>query len=186
MRPCPRPLDPIDAEAVAAGADPVFAADAAPTPGNAPPAGADRGGPEPVRGPGRASGAPGGPRPDLAARVNRLRTFSRQERRTYALWSGPVLLTLGLGAAGFALLALPALTASEQVSAGAAALAPLLGPGPFPGRWAADLARLAPSGLQALSDGLRQESGLGAAALALLVPLGLGLNRVLARAPGRK
>ena len=29
MRPCPRPLDPIDAEAVAAGAEPLLAPDAA-------------------------------------------------------------------------------------------------------------------------------------------------------------
>ena len=187
MRPCPRPLDPIDAEAVAAGADPVFAADAASHARECPSCqgliGAARSLSEALGGVTEAPEDLAG----LGARVNRLRTFSRQERRTYALWNGPLLLTLGLGAAGFALLALPALTASDQVSAGAAALAPLLALVRSASRWAADLARLAPSGLQALSDGLRQESGLGAAALALLVPLGLGLNRVLARATtGRK
>lgn len=186
MRPCPRPLDPIDAEAVAAGADPVFAADAATHARECPPCqgliGAARSLSEALGG---VSEPPDG-LAGLAARVNRLRTFSRQERRTYALWNGPLLLTLGLGAAGVALLSLPALNASDQVSAGAAALAPLLALARSMSRWAADLARLAPSGLQALSDGLRQESGLGAAAVALLVPLALGLNRVLARVPGRK
>lgn len=186
MRPCPRPLDPIDAEAVAAGADPVFAADAASHARECPPC---QGLIDSARGLSEALARVTEPPEDLAglaARVNRLRTFSRQERRTYAFWNGPVLLTLGLGAAGFALLALPALTASDQVSAGAALLAPLVALIRSTSRWAADLARLAPSGLQALSDGLRQESGVGAAALALLVPLGFGLNRVLARAPGRK
>lgn len=186
MRPCLRPLDPIDAEAVAAGADPVFAADAASHARECP---SCQGLIDAARSLCETLGGVTEPPEDLgrlAARVNRLRTFSRQERRTYALWNRPLLLTLGLGAGGFALLALPALTASDQVSAGAAALAPLLALIRSASRWAGDLARLAPSGLQALSDGLRQEAGLGAAALALLLPLGLGLNRVLARAPGRK
>jgi hypothetical protein len=186
VRPCPRPLDPIDAEAVAAGADPVFAADAATHARECPSCqgliGAARSLSEALGGVSEPPESLAG----LADRVNRLRTFSRRERRTYALWNGPILLTLGLGVAGVALLALPVLTASDQVSAGAAALTPLFALVRSLSRWAADLGRLAPSGLQALSDGMRQESGLGAAALALLVPLTLGLNRVLARVPGRK
>ena len=53
-------------------------------------------------------------------------------------------------------------------------------------RWASDLLALAPRGLEALSQGMRQEALLGLAALVLLVPLGLALTRVLARVPGRK
>ncbi len=186
MRPCPRPLDPIDAEAVAAGVEPLFASDAAShareCPGCQARIAAARalsvaleeisGASEPVAG--------------LPERVTRLRSFSRRERRTYALWSAPVLLTAGLWVAGVALLALPALTASEQASLGAAALAPLLALGRSALRWAADLARLAPTGLEALSEGMRQDGVLGFAALLLLPPLTLGLRRVLSRAPGRR
>jgi hypothetical protein len=122
----------------------------------------------------------------LAGKVTRLRSFSQRERRTYALWNAPVLLTAGLSVAGVALLALPALTASEQASLGAAALAPVLALGRSAVRWAFDLLRLAPTGLSALSEGMRQEGGLGFVALLLLPPLSLGLRRVLSRAPGRR
>ncbi|MEX0879609.1 MAG: hypothetical protein WEB59_09960 [Thermoanaerobaculia bacterium] len=187
MRPCPRPLDPIDAEAVAAGADPVFAADAATHARECPPCqgliGAARGLSEALRG---VSEAPEVLAAGLAERVCRLRTFSRKERRTYAFWKAPILMTVALVAGGVALLALPSLTASDQMSAGAAALAPLLALARSVNRSVLDLARLAPSGLQALSDGMRQESRLGLLALALLVPLAFGLHRVLARVPGRR
>jgi hypothetical protein len=49
-----------------------------------------------------------------------------------------------------------------------------------------DFAALAPAGLEALSDGLRQDGAMGLAALVLLVPIGLGLFRVLARLPNRR
>lgn len=192
MRPCPRPLDPIDAEAVAAGAEPLVASDAAAHARECPGCQAlivaaraltealegASGVPEPVDLPG--SGIEG-----LAERVTRLRTFSRRERRTYALWRTPVLLNLGVALAGFAVLALPALTASEQVSLGAAAAAPLLALARSAVRWAADLVRLAPTALDALSEGMRQDGPLGIVALLLLPPLSLGLARVLARVPGR-
>ena len=192
MTPCPRPLDPIDAEAVAAGAEPVYAPDAAAHAASCASCGervraaealrlaldglteALEPAPEPVRLEG------------LADRVTRLRAFSSRERRTYALWRAPVLLDLALGAGGVALLALPALTASEQVSVGAAALAPALALARSAAGWAFETLRVAPSGLAALSDGLRGQSGLGLVALALLVPAGFGLRRVLARASGRR
>jgi hypothetical protein len=186
LRLCHRPLDPIDAEAVAAGADPIFASDAATHARECPSCQALIGA---VRRISEAlEGLEGPPEPisGLAERVTRLRAFSRKERRTYALWNAPVLLGLGLSATGFALLALPALTATEQVSVGAAALTPILALIRSTGRWALDLARLAPNGLQALSEGMRHEGTLGLAALALLVPLSFGLKRVLARVPGRK
>ena len=186
MTPCQRPLDPIDAEAVAAGADPVFAADAAlhgaGCAGCRAKIEAARGLLEALDGLSGASGAVSG----LADRVTRLRAFSRRERRTYALWNAPVLLTAGLAGCGTALLALPALTAAEQVSLGAAASAPLVSLARSAARWGADVVALAPRGLEALSQGMRQEGTMGLAALVLLVPLGFALSRVLARVPGRK
>ncbi len=186
MRPCTRPLDPIDAEAVAAGADPIFAADAATHARECAPCqgliGSARGLSEALGGVSEAPEVLTG----LAERVCRLRTFSRKERRTYALWKAPMLMTFALVAGGVALLALPSLTASDQMSAGAAALAPLLALARSVSRSVLDLARLAPLGLQALSDGMRQESRLGLLALALLVPLAFGLHRVLARVSGRR
>jgi hypothetical protein len=190
VRPCPRPLDPIDAEAVAAGVEPLVAPDAAVHAREC--AGcqalivAARALSEALEG---LSGAaePVGPKvAGLAERVTRLRAFSRRERRTYALWNAPVLLNAFLGVSGLALLALPALTASEQASLGAAAAVPVLALARSAVRWAADLLQLAPTALEALSEGMRQDGALGIVALLLLPPLALGLGRVLARAPGRK
>ncbi len=190
MRPCPRPLDPIDAEAVAAGAEPLLAPDAAVHARECPGCQAlivtARALSEALEG---LSGATEPVRPEvagLAEKVTRLRAFSRRERRTYALWNGPVLLNVFLGVSGLALLALPALTASEQASLGAAAAMPVLALARSAVRWAADLLRLAPTALEALSEGMRQDGTLGIVALLLLPPLTLGLGRVLARAPGRK
>ena len=190
MRPCPRPLDPIDAEAIAAGAEPLVAPDAAVHAREC--AGcqalivAARALSEALEG---LSGATEPVRPEVAAlagRVTRLRAFSRRERRTYALWNAPVVLNAFLGVSGLALLALPALTASDQASLGAAAAVPVLALARSAVRWAADLLRLAPTALEALSEGMRQDGALGIVALLLLPPLALGLGRVLARAPGRK
>jgi hypothetical protein len=183
---CPRPIDPIDAEAIASGAEPVFDASASSHAAECPSCG------ERVRDArslvSALEGLSGPPQglSELAARVTRLRTFSRQERRTYALWSAPVSLTVGLTVAGFALLALPGLTAREQASLGLAALAPALALARSAAQWLLDLVRLSPPALQALSDGLRGEGALGLTALLLLAPLGLGLNRILSRAHGRK
>jgi len=182
VTPCHRPLDPIDAEAVAAGADPVFRADAAEHARGCPSCqalvNAARSLAEALEGlPPESPAVPG-----LAERVVRLRAFSRRERRTYALWNAPVLLVLGIGAAGLALLLRPALAASEQLSSGASALVPLVALLRAAGRWASDLATLGPRGLQGLSEALHQESLLGAAALGMLAPLALGLRKVLARA----
>lgn len=186
MTTCQRPLDPLDAEAVAAGAEPVFEADAALHGAECAACGARI---EAARGLLQALdglSAPSEAIAGLANRVMRLRAFSRLERRTYALWNGPVLLTAGLAGSGLALLSLPGLTATEQISLGAAASAPLVSLVRSGSRWASELLALAPRGLEALSQGLRQDATLGVAALVLLVPLGLGLSRVLARVPGRR
>lgn|GEM_PF-1633167 len=188
MTPCPRPLDPIDAEAVAAGADPIYAPDAAAHAAACAACGervrAAEALPPALEGLSEAVEATPALE-GLAGRVTRLRAFSSHERRTYALWRAPVLLDLALGAGGVALLALPALTASEQVSVGAAALAPALALVRSAAGWAFDALRVAPAGLEALSEGLRGQSTLGLVALALLIPAGIGLRRVLARVPGR-
>jgi hypothetical protein len=123
---------------------------------------------------------------DLAGRVTRLRAFSRRERRTYALWRAPVLLSGGLAVAGFVLLVGPALTAGEQAGLGAAALAPILAFARALGRSAFDLARVTPAALDSLADALRSERPLGLATLLLLAPAAFGLTRVFARARSRR
>jgi hypothetical protein len=183
---CPRPLDPIDAEALASGAEPPFAADAARHAASCEACGAAVERAQALlQALEELSQAPV-PMPDLAGRVTRLRTFSRRERRTYALWRAPILLSGGLMVAGFALLVGPALTAGEQAGLGAAALAPILAFVRSLGRSASDLARLAPSALEALADALRAEHPIGLAALLLLAPTAFGLTRVFARARGRR
>ena len=186
MTPCPRPLDPIDAEAVAAGTEPVWASDAVRHASECPSCGllvrSVLALTEELEG---LSGE-GEPIAGLSERVARLRTFSRRERRTYALWRGPAALDALVAAGGIALLALPILTASEQVALGTAALTPLWGIARSAARWLSDLLRAAPVGLDALSEGLRTQSALGVAALLLLLPAGLGLSRVLSRATSRK
>ena len=186
MTECHRPLDPIDADALAAGAEPVFAADAAAHAAGCAACGARI---EAARG--LLAALDGLEQPvdrvaGLAERVTRLRAFSSRERRTYALWNAPVLLTAGLSGTGLALLTLPALSAGEQISLGVAASAPLLGLLRSAGRLAADFLAAAPRGLEALSQGMRGEGTLGLVALALLLPVGFALSRVLVRAPGRR
>jgi hypothetical protein len=73
----------------------------------------------------------------------------------------------------------------DQIGLAAAAAAALTGLARATLRWLADLARTAPSGLEALSHLLRPTS-LGWAALLLLAPLFLGLRRVLARSFARR
>ena len=97
-----------------------------------------------------------------------------------------MLLTAGVAGAGLGLLSVPVLTAAEQISLGAAAAAPLLALARGSSRFLLDLASRAPVGLEALSEGLRQDGTMGVAALVLLVPVGLGLFRVLARVPHRR
>ena len=185
MTPCPRPLDPIDAEAVAAGAEPVLAYDAVTHAVECLSCGELVASALALSQALESLSGAGEPISGLSERVTRLRAFSKRERRTYALWRAPLALEVVLLAGGFALLALPALTAADQVSVGAAALAPLLALARSTARWAIESLRVTPAGLEALSEGLRRNGALGLAALLLLVPAGLGLSRVLSRVPGR-
>jgi hypothetical protein len=183
---CPRPLDPIDAEAVASGAEPPFAVDAAEHAAVCAACGAAV-----ERARGLAQALEGLSRtvptvPDLAPRVTRLRAFSARERRTYALWRAPILLCSALAAGGLFLLLAPALSARDQAGLGAAALVPILAFVRSLARWAPDLIRVAPLGLEALSDALHQERLVGFVSLLLLVPAAFGLRRAFARAQGRR
>ena len=182
---CPRPLDPADAQALASGEEPPFAADAAAHAARCPSCGAA------VREAALLSEALEGllapaPPAGLAAQVVRLRPFSRAERRSLALWRGPLSLSAGVFLAGTLLLALPGLSAADQAGLGAAALAPLAGVLRSCLRWISEVGRSAPEGVEALASALRQEASLGLAALLLLLPAGLGLRRTLARAAHRR
>jgi len=182
VKPCARRLDPLDAEAVASGAAPLFATDAAEHAAGCPEcAGAvDQA---------RAMSAELAtltalpePSTDLASRVVRLRTFSRRERLALSLWGPPSALAAGLFGLGVALLGLPGPSGREQAGLGAALLLPALGVLRSVGRWLGDLAQVTPAGLTSLATALRQEQALGLVAAVLFVPLGYGLKRVLARA----
>jgi hypothetical protein len=188
-------LDPLDAAALAAGEPPVLAADAAEHLRGCPScAGAVSearsfslaldelaGAPEaPVplgaEGPDRAAETA-----DLADRVLCLRPFSRRERRDLRLWRGPLLLSLAFLLSGLVCLALPGISAREQAGLAAAALGPLAALLISAGRSLAELVRVGPAGLGALSEVLQAQRALGFVFLLLLVPAFFGLTRALAR-----
>src|SRR5262249_2431561 len=129
LNPCRRPLDPTDAEALASGERPLCAADAAEHVRECPAcseavsraAAFDR----VLDELGGASVPASREPPALAGGFVRLRSFSGRERRDFALWRGPVLFAFALFASGFLLLALPGLSAREQVGLSAAAFAPV-------------------------------------------------------------
>lgn len=186
MKPCPRPLDPIDAEALASGVVPAFSPDAAAHAASCPTCSSvverARALTRALEGLARADS----PLPDLADRVSRLRAFSGRERRTYALWQWPVLLTVALAVGGIALLVGPSLSTGEQAGLSAAALAPILAfLRSLPG-WGSELVRIAPAALEALADTLAGERPIGVASLLLLIPSVFGLTRVFARARSRR
>ena len=186
MSDCPRPLDPIDAEALASGAEPVFSADAAAHAASCAWCGAAVGRAARLLAVLEALPEEVGEVPDLAPRVSRLRAFSRQERRTYALWRTPVLLTGALTVGGLALVVTPSLSGSDQAGLSAALLLPTLAFFRTVTRFLPELVRFAPGGLDALSEALHVERGLGLLSLLLLLPAGFGLRRVLARARSRR
>lgn len=182
MNDCPRPLDPIDAEALACGEEPVLAADAGAHAASCPPCAAAVGQAETLLARLEALGAdrPSGPGPDLASRVIRIRPFSPRERRDVRLWAGPAGFGVMLFTAGFAALTAPGLTAGDQAGLQLAALAPLTGLFRAVLHALSDAASAAPAGWQALSDAARTEAPLGLVALLLLAPAGFALRRLLA------
>ncbi|HEY6148483.1 MAG TPA: hypothetical protein VIZ69_12320 [Thermoanaerobaculia bacterium] len=180
MKPCPSPLDPLDIKALAAGMAPVSDAEASEHARACPACAAAVAETASLTGILEQSAA--APAPDLSERVLRVRPFSRLERRSASLWAAPSLFALLLFAAGVVLLALPGVTGREQASLGIAAAAPLFAIVRASLRALRELAGQLPAGLSALSDAVRGNGGLAAAALLLLLPTGLGLRRALARA----
>ena len=181
MTDCARPLDPLDIEALASGGQPPVRSDAAGHAASCASCG------ESVR---RSASldrvldaavsaipVPG----DLAERILRVRPFSRAERFAPAVWKTPALLLAALGASGTVLISGAPAGPREQIGLGAAALASAAGLARASWRWILDLAQAAPSGLAALSDGLRATPA-GWAALILLPAAALGLRHVLSRA----
>ena len=189
MNACTRPLDPLDAEAIASGSAPVFAADAAEHARNCPSCGRtvsdaaslsreidSLGEPRTGEPPAVFAGVA-----DLAGSVLRLRPFSRREQRDFALWRGPCLFAAALFFSGLLVLILPGISASEQAGLAAAALAPLLALLRAGARSLWELASAWPAGLEALGEAMRGEQTLGLACLVVLAPVLFGFRRALAR-----
>jgi hypothetical protein len=189
VKPCARPLDPLDAEAIASGAAPVFAADAAEHARDCPSCGGavsdaaslsreidSLGGLLDREAPAMPDGLA-----DLADSILRLRPFSRRERHNFALWRGPYLFAAALFFSGLLVLILPGITAGEQAGLAAAALAPFLALLRAGARSLTELARAWPAGLEALGQAMRGEQTLGLVCLLLLAPVLFGFRRALAR-----
>lgn len=196
MNLCARPLDPLDAEAVACGAPPVHSPDAAEhsracsscfTRVSAAAALAREldslGGLEGLSAE-RPSLAPA-PLPDLADRVLRLRPFSARELRDFALWRGSCLLAAALFFSGLVVLALPGIPARAQAGLAAAAFAPAAALLRAASRWFTELGTAFPAGLEALGDAMRREPAIGLACLLLLAPVAWVSRRAFARVSRR-
>ncbi|MEO8191932.1 MAG: hypothetical protein ABI682_16495 [Acidobacteriota bacterium] len=194
MNDCPRPLDPLDAEALAAGEEPVFtgATDALLHASGCGPCSAaideargllsrleDLAGPEGPRSGIAARGL------DLASRVVRIRPFSAREKRNLRIWGPPAGGALLTFTAGFVLLATPRLTAGDQAALGFSALAPIAALARALFRASTDALASAPASWEGLSSAARLEAPLGALALLLLAPAAYAFRRVLARSPRR-
>lgn len=184
MNACPRPLDPIDIEALASEEEPVLSADARLHASSCASCGQAVGVARRLAAL-LGTGLEGAPQPDLADRILRLRPFSRAERLRLTLWSGPLLLSLAVTGTGLLLVAGPGLGLREQAGLVGASASAAAGMVRALGRWAADLAFTVAPAFDALSDALRSEPPIGWASLLLLLPAGFGLRRVLARSPRR-
>jgi hypothetical protein len=120
--------------------------------------------------------------PNLSDRILRLRAFSRRERRDFSLWRGAWGLVGGTFFAGLLVVTLPALTLREQAGLSGMAIGPLWMLWKAFGQALGQGFRASPAALAALSDVLKQQQTLGLASLALLGPVLFGLRRALARA----
>ena len=183
MNDCATPLDPIDVEALASGETPEVRSDAREHALRCPACGdsVERSRrldamlqPEP---------APAAP-VELSRGILRVRPFSAAERRSLAVWGPAVSLVSALAIVGIALVSGVA-RAGDEVGLAAAFAVSLAGLVRASMRWVIELARTSPAALEALSQSLRP-TALGWAALLLLVPLGVGLRRVLSRAFARR
>ncbi len=193
MSPCARPLDPLDAEALASGAVPLFAGDAADHVRLCPSCAAAvseaarlaRALDELGEFPAAPLGVDLAERSDLAGKVARIRPFSRRELADFSLWRGACLFSAALFFSGLLLLLLPGVTAREQTGLALAALAPAAALLRATVRSLAEIVAASPVGLEALSQTLRSESALGLACLLLLAPVFWGFSRALVRRRAR-
>jgi hypothetical protein len=182
---CDRPLDPIDVQAVALGAEPVARPDAAEHVRTCPDCAqlVEEASNLSVRI--EAIAEPEVPA-GLSERILRLRAFSAREKRDLSIWRPSGLLFGGVLASGLLLLALPGLQAEEQVSLSLSAALPAVALVRALVGSAMETLRATPAGLEALSGVLGSSRSLwGPLCLALVAPLALALRRVLARAPRR-
>jgi hypothetical protein len=193
---CARPLDPLDAEALASGTPPVHAADAAEHSRACSSCSARVSAAAALARELDSLGGLGGlsaegpspnpaPFPDIAGRVLRLRPFSRRELKDLTLWKGPCLLAAALFVSGLVVLALPGISARAQAGLAAAAFAPAAAFLRAAARWFLDLAAAFPTGLEALGQAMRREQAIGLACLLLLAPVVWVSRRAFARVSRR-
>jgi hypothetical protein len=177
---CPRPIDPIDLEALASGERPCSAPDAAEHAAACPECGgrleAFRRIQDWLEPDEREQ-----PTLDLVASVDRLRGLSRRELRQARLWKAPLAVIGALLAASAAFLAAPALTASENLGLLAALGGSLGAEWRALAAWPLDLWRSLPTAVSSLGEIAARDRTAAAAAILLLVPLGFSFARLVAR-----
>lgn len=119
--------------------------------------------------------------PAFAEGVERLRGYSRREKRSLRVWAAPIVAFCGLLASSALALALPVLSSTEQIRLWAAL-------GSSFGRearslilWPRLLLRTLPAGVSALGEVARGQRVFSAAAILLLLPVGFATRWVLGR-----
>ena len=181
--PCPSPLDPLDIEALAAGADPVISDRAAHHAAACSPCAGAVGRAQALAAELERLEEELPPLPaDFVDRILRVRPFSSSERRRFSLWRVPLATAAAVFATGVVLLGVPVLTGREQAGLSAALLGPAAGLLRAMARSAAEAVALAPASFDALSSVLRGNLGTGLLLLLLLLPASFGLRRAVARA----
>ncbi|MGH9441559.1 MAG: hypothetical protein ACRD16_04745 [Thermoanaerobaculia bacterium] len=119
--------------------------------------------------------------PDLSSRIERLRGFTRREKRSAGLWWPPAALFFGFLAGSAALLSVPILSGPEQAGI-LSALPAALGL-----EWKTILAlpssvgRALPASVAAIADVLALERGYAAISILLLLPAGFSIGRLWLR-----
>lgn len=119
-------------------------------------------------------------RPDMAASVERLRSFSAREKRSVRIWAVPAIAFAGLLVLSAVLVALPLLTSTEQASLLGALVISFAAQWHALWAWPASLWQAFPAGVAGLSAAVLRGRTLAAAGILLLLPFGWATSRVLA------
>lgn len=177
---CPRSLEPVDVEALVSGDHPLLAADAAEHASSCLECGrrleAFRqldvwlDGAEPDAFPA-----------DLRASIERLRAFSRREAKSLKLWRTPLAVAAALIAGSALLLAVPALSASENLDLLGALAGSFGAEVRVAAAWPVLLWRSLPAAVSSFSALAARERAAAAGAILLLIPLGWWFARLAAR-----